>query len=143
MHCCIGCISAIEHSRIIQGRHPWRSGKIGETRIKMRIKFDEPIIGKDNVLEIDSKDLDDFYVSASDTDRMNLFFILLTSLHYYEGNGDTVRAAHLSFLVAYYAFTPLTPPGSHYLALHYMNKAISLNPLLEYNEWLVVMEKGN
>ena len=109
----------------------------------MRIKFGETIIGKDKVLEIDSKDLDDFYVSASDIDRMSLFFILLTSLHYYEGNGDTVRAAHLSFLVAYYAFTPLTPPGSHYLALHYMNKAISLNPLPEYNEWLVVMEKGN
>lgn len=39
----------------------------------MRIKFDEPIIGKDNVLEIGSKDLDDFYVLASDIDRMNLF----------------------------------------------------------------------
>lgn len=83
MHCCIGCISAIDHSRTIQGRHPRRSGKIGKKRIKMRIKFDEPIIGKDNVLEIGSKDLDDFYVSASDTDRMNLFFILLTSLHYF------------------------------------------------------------
>lgn len=125
------------------GQAPRRSGKIGKKRIKMRIKFDEPIIGKDNVLEIGSKDLDDFYVSASDTDRMNLFFILLTSLHYYERNGDTVRAAHLSFLAAYYVFTPLTPPGSHYLALHYMNKAISLNPLPEYSEWLVVMEKGN
>lgn len=120
-----------------------RSGKIGKKSIKMRIKFDEPIIGKDNVLEIGSKDLDDFYVSASDTDRMNLFFILLTSLHYYEKNGDIVRAAHLSFLAAYYVFTPLTPPGSHYLALHYMNKAISLNSLPEYSEWLVVMEKGN
>ena len=90
-----------------------RSGKIGKKSIKMRIKFDEPIIGKDNVLEIGSKDLDDFYVSASDIDRMSLFFILLT------------------------------PPGSHYLALHYMNKAISLNSLPEYSEWLVVMEKGN
>ena len=120
-----------------------RSGKIGETRIKMRIKFDEPIIGKDNVLEIGSKDLDDFYVSASDTDRMNLFFILLTSLHYYEENGDAVRAAHLCFLAAYYVFTPLTPPGSECLALHYMNKAVSLNPIPEYKEWLSIMEKGN
>ena len=109
----------------------------------MRIKFGEPIIGKDKVLEIGSKDLDDFYVSASDIDRMSLFFILLTSLHYYEENSDTVRAAHLSFLATYYMFTPLTPPGSHYLALHYMNKAISLNSLPEYSEWLVVMEKGN
>ncbi len=109
----------------------------------MRIKFDEPIIGKDNVLEIGSKDLDDFYVSASDTDRMNLFFILLTSLHYYEGNGDAVRAAHLSFLMAYYVFAPLTPPGSECLALYYMNKAVSLNPIPEYKEWLSIMEKGN
>ena len=120
-----------------------RSGKIGKKSIKMRIKFDEPIIGKDNVLEIGSKDLDDFYVSASDTDRMNLFFILLTSLHYYEENGDAVRAAHLCFLAAYYVFTPLTPPGSECLALHYMNKAVSLNPIPEYKEWLSIMEKGN
>ncbi len=106
----------------------------------MRIKFDEPIIGKDNVLEIGSKDLDDFYVSASDIDRVNLFFVLLTSLHYYEENEDTIRAAHLSFPTAYYVFTPLTPPGSHYLALHYMNKAISLNPLPEYRGWLAIMD---
>ena len=143
MHCCIGCISAIDHSRTRQGGHPRRSGKIGKKSIKMRIKFDEPIIGKDNVLEIGSKDLDDFYVSASDTDRMNLFFILLTSLHYYEENGDAVRAAHLCFLAAYYVFTPLTPPGSECLALHYMNKAVSLNPIPEYKEWLSIMEKGN
>lgn len=109
----------------------------------MRVKFDEPIIGKDNVLEIGSRDLDDYYASASDIDRSNLFFVLLTSLHYYEENGDTVRAAHLSFLVAYYVFTPLTPPGSYCLALHYMDKAISLYPLPEYKEWLAVMKKGN
>ena len=58
----------------------------------MRIKFGEPIIGKDKVLEIGSKDLDDFYVSESDIDRMSLFFILLTSLHYYEENGEDVEA---------------------------------------------------
>lgn len=75
----------------------------------MRIKFDEPIIGKDNVLEIGSKELDDFYAAASDIDRINLFFILLASLHYYEEKGDTVRTAHLSFLMAYYVFAPLTP----------------------------------
>ena len=75
--------------------------------------------------------------------RVNLFFILLASLHYYEENGDAVRAAHLSFLTAYYVFTPLTPPGSECLALHYMNKAVSLNPIPEYKEWLLIMGKGN
>ncbi len=108
----------------------------------MRVKFDEPIIGKDNVLEIGSRDLDDYYASASDIDRSNFFFVLLTSLHHYEENGDTVRAAHLSFLVAYYV-TPLTPLGSYCLALHYMDKAISLYLLPEYKEWLAVMKKGN
>ena len=111
--------------------------------VKEKIDFDKPIIGKDHILEIDSGDLDDFYVCASATDRNNFFFVLLASLHYYEENVDTLRAAHLSFLVAYYVFIPLTPPGSHCLALHYMNKAISLYPLPEYKEWLVVMEKGN
>ena len=111
--------------------------------VKVKIDFDKPVIGKDHVLEIDSGDLDSFYACAPATDRSNLFFILLASLHYYEENGDTVRAAHLSFLAAYYVFTPLTPPGSHFLALHYMNKAISMHPLPEYKEWLAVMEKGN
>ena len=109
----------------------------------MRVNFDKPIIEEECVLEIAIGDLDNFYVSASDIDRVNFFFILLTSLHYYEENGDTVRAARLSFLAAYYVFTPLTPPGSYYLALHYINKAVSLNPLQEYKEWIEVMESGN
>ena len=109
----------------------------------MRVNFDKPIIEEECVLEIAIGDLDNFYVSASDIDRVNFFFILLTSLHYYEENGDTVRAAHLSFLTAYYVFTPLTPPGSECLALHYMNKAVLLNPIQEYKECLSIMEKGN
>ncbi len=38
--------------------------------------------------------------------RVNLFFILLASLYYYEENGDAVRETHLSFLTAYYIFAP-------------------------------------
>lgn len=109
----------------------------------IRIDFAEPIIEKSRVLEMSSRDLDDFYASASDFDRSNIFFILLASLHYYEESGDAIRAAHLSFLTAYYVFTPLTPPGSHQLALHYIKKAVSMNPLPEYIEWLSIMEKGN
>lgn len=111
--------------------------------MKVGIDFDKPIIEKERVLEIGSGDLGDFYASASAIDRSNLFFVLLASLHHYEESGDAVRAAHLSFLMAYYVFTPLTPPGSHCLALHYMNKAISLNPLPEYEDWLSIMEGGN
>lgn len=109
----------------------------------MKVNFDKPIIEKECVLETVIGDLDNFYASASDIDRVNLFFILLASLHYYEENGDAVRAAHLSFLTAYYVFTPLTPPGSECLALHYMKKAVSLNPIPEYKEWLSIMEKRN
>ena len=39
-------------SKRVRASTPRRSGKIGKKRIKMRIKFDEPIIGKDHVLEI-------------------------------------------------------------------------------------------
>ena len=109
----------------------------------MRINFDKPIIEKECVLETVTGDLDNFYAAASDIDRINLFFILLASLHYYEEKGDTVRTAHLSFLMAYYVFALLTPPGSECLALYYMNKAVSLNPTPEYKEWLSIMEKGN
>ena len=109
----------------------------------IRIDFSEPVIEKGIVMEMSSEDLDDFYASASDFNKSNLFFILLASLHHYEESGDIVKAAHLSFLTAYYVFTPLTPPGSHQLALHYIKKAVSMNPLSEYKEWLSIMEKGN
>lgn len=111
--------------------------------MNVEIDFSKPIIDESHVMEIGSGDLDDFYVSASNFDKSNLFFVLLASLHYYEENGDTVRAAHLNFLTAYYVFTPLTPPGSQQLALHYIKKAVSMNPLPEYKEWLSIMEKGN
>ena len=109
----------------------------------IKIDYSEPVIEKGIVMEMSSEDLDDFYASASDFDKSNLFFILLASLNHYEEGGDTVRAAHLSFLTAYYVFAPLTPPGSHQLALYYIKKAISMNSLPEYEEWLSIMEKGN
>lgn len=109
----------------------------------LKIDFSNLIIKKENVLEICIEDLEDFYVATSDIDKTNLFFVLLASMHYYEEHGDAVRAAHLSYLTAFYIFTPLTPPGSEHLALHYINKALSLNPLLEYKEWLSIMEAGN
>ena len=88
----------------------------------MRVNFDKPIIEKECVLETVTGDLDNFYASASDIERINLFFILLVSLHYYEEKGDAVRTAHLSFRTAYYVFVPLTPPGSEHLALNHNQK---------------------
>lgn len=109
----------------------------------MKIDFSEPIICKEKVLAISPTDLDDFYLTASDYDKSNLFFVLLTSILHYEDSGDTVEAAHLNFLAAYYLFSALTPPGALNLALHYINRAISLNHLAEYDEWFDLIKKGN
>lgn len=107
------------------------------------IRWDQPLIPEDQVLQLRPTELDDFYFSASEPDKSNLFFILLNSLHYYEGKGDCVRAAYLSFLTANYLFVALTPPGSYDLALHYMKKALVLEPKEEYRQWLALMEQGN
>lgn len=111
--------------------------------MEIKIDFDNSVIPENKVLEIGTVDLDDFYADASDFDKGSLFFMLLTSVHHYEENGDKVRAAHLSFLAAYYLFTVFTPLGSLYLSLHYIKKAISLNHLPKYDEWLALMEQGN
>lgn len=111
--------------------------------MKINIDFNEPIICKKEILDIRPSDLDDFYSTASAWDKNNLFFILLTSIHHYEGSGDPVEAAHLNFLAAYYLFVALTPPGSSHLALRYINRAISFNHLAEYDEWLALIKKGN
>ncbi len=109
----------------------------------LKINWNEPIIQKSDVMQIQPSNLDDFYVVADNVDKINLFFILLTSFHHYLDKEEGRKAAHLSFLMAYYLFLPLTPPGSWELAMHYIKQAISLNPLEEYKEWLLLIEKGN
>ena len=111
--------------------------------MKLTIDFSEPVFVQQDVLQIRPTDLNDFYAGASDFDKNNIFFMLLTSLHHYEDAGDSLRAAHLSFLAAYYLFIALTPPGSCQLALHYIKKAIDLHDTPEYRQWLALMEKGN
>lgn len=109
----------------------------------IQIDFGEPIFPAATVQQICPNDLNDFYCTASDFDKSNIFFMLLTSLHHYEDQGQTALAAHLSYLIAYYLFIALTPPGSCHLALHYINKAIALNPCDEYMEWLELINRGN
>lgn len=111
--------------------------------MELRIDFGEPIMDRAQAAALDLHDLDDFYAAASELDGLNLFFILLASLHHYEDAGDARLAARLSFLTAYYLFTPLTPPGSWPLAMHYIEKALRLDPQAEYQEWRELMEKGN
>ena len=109
----------------------------------LEINWGEPVIKETDILSIQPSDLDDFYVTADAYDRSNIFFVLLSSYHYYLDKKKQNEAAHLSFLMAYYLFITLTPPGSYNLSLHYINEAVSLNPLPEYKEWLLLIQKGN
>ena len=111
--------------------------------MKLTIDFGEPILAEENILAISPRDLNDFYADATDFDKNNIFFMMLTSLQYFEEKKDYRKAAHLSFLIAYYLFIDLTPPGSCQLALHYINHAVSLFPSKEYREWLELIKKGN
>lgn len=111
--------------------------------MKLEINWAEPVIKEQEVFQIEPVDLSDFYIAAEDFDKSNLFFVLLTSFHHYLDKEDNQRAAHLSFLMAYYLFITLTPPGSSDLAMHYIKQSICLNPLHEYKEWLPLIEKGN
>jgi hypothetical protein len=113
--------------------------------MQLRIDWEKPVIAENDVLRIQTADLNDFYIAAGDDAfaKNNLFFILLNSLHKYSASGENEKAAHLAFLLAYYLFIALTPPGSCELALYYIKLAISLNPLGEYSEWLAFIEKGN
>lgn len=111
--------------------------------VQLKIDFANPVIVPEDVLEIQPSDMDDFYVTATDLDKANLFFMLLTSLHHYEAYQDDRRSAHLSFLAANYLFVALTPPGSQELAMHYIKKALVLYPCEEYAQWLAFIKKGN
>ena len=111
--------------------------------MKLTIDFGEPIIPKEKVLDITEEDTNDFYGRASEVGRLNLFFVLLASIHHYEEEGDRVRAAHLCYLASCYVFTPLTPPASWELGMYYMKRAIALNDQKEYRELLEWMKEGN
>lgn len=108
----------------------------------LNFNWSAPVLGKQDVLAIQPADLDRFYAGAREEDRTNLFFLLLASLHHYLDKWEQEVAAHLSFLLAYYLFTALMPPGFGPLALHYLRQAIYLYPRESYREWLCLMEEG-
>lgn len=109
----------------------------------IQINFSKPLLERNQIPELQTEDLNRFYASATEVDRLNLFFVLLNTLQSMEHDPEPVLEARLCFLMAYYLFVPLTPPGSCTLALHYMRRAMDLHPLPEYQEWLCLMEKGN
>ncbi len=109
----------------------------------LKIDFERPVFSSEITDRLTTTDLDDFYVNSAEIDKLNLYFCLLASAHHYQSDANVPKTAKLYFLIAYYLFVPLSPPGSEELALYYINKAISLNPLSEYKEWLSIIEKGN
>ena len=111
--------------------------------MKLTIDWSQPVLAEEDVPRIALSDLDDFYVSASDLDKSNLFFVLLTSCHHHLDCGRDQTAARLCWLMAYYLFVALTPPGSLELALHYIRRAIALDPREEYVQWRELIKKGN
>lgn len=111
--------------------------------MKLTIDFGNPVFDKTTAEAMTPSDLDDFYASSGEIDQLNLFFQLEASYHHHREVGRDPLAAHLAFLTAYYLFTPLTPPASYDLALHYIGEAIRLDPLPEYFEWQALIQKGN
>jgi hypothetical protein len=96
--------------------------------MKIKIDFAKPFIPEEDILSITGLELFEQYVYSTDFDKFNIFFILLTTLHMCEDKGKNILAAYTSYLVSYYLFHPLTPPGSMKLALHYAKKAMELDP---------------
>lgn len=111
--------------------------------MNIAIDWNEPILSEEVAFQICPSDLDNFYVSASDLDKGNLFFVLLTSFHHHLDRERRETAARLGWLMSYYLFTALTPPGSLELAAHYIAQAAALDPREEYERWRELIEEGN
>ncbi len=111
--------------------------------MKIEINFEHPYMHEKTIGELTIDDLDRFYHDADEVTRLDLFFILEASLHRLQGNGNRKAAARCAFLIAYYLFTPLTPPASHELAEFYINKALEWDEMPEYRQWKEIIEKGN
>ncbi len=111
--------------------------------MNLYIDFNYSFISENQVLNVSTYDVDCFYSSSTEIERLNFFFVLLNTFHLLSKKSDNEKAAHISYLISYYLFTALTPPGSESLALYYGECSISLSPLTKYKEWLLVVKNGN
>ena len=107
------------------------------------INFEEPAIPEEKLLLITTTELDDQYASLSESDQFNLFFVLLTTYDKYEKEKRRDLAAYTAYLISYYLFVSLTPPGSDSLALRYAEIAVNMNPMERYIEWQEFVKRGN
>jgi len=111
--------------------------------MEIKIDFGHPFFEEETIFEMDTNDLDNFYHEENEVNQMNLFFVLEASLHRFQSENKMNAAARCSFLMAYYLFTPLTPPASFELAEFYMDRALEWNETPEYREWKNFIDKGN
>lgn len=108
----------------------------------IRISFENPILSEEELKEITEDDLCD---CGKDKvfEGFNQFFVLLATYTYYEQENNKEAAAYASYLLSWYLFVPLTPPGSEILALQYANKAYELNPMQKYADHIEFVKNGN
>lgn len=111
--------------------------------MRLIIDFGHPYFEGEMISAITPEDLDDYYADANEVGRLNLFFVLEASFHRLQEEKKNDIAAYCAFLMAYYVFLPLTPPASCELAAYYIDKAIELNPTLEYQNWKKLIAQGN
>ncbi len=111
--------------------------------MKINIDFGHPYFDANTIFKLELNDLDCFYQDENEVNQLNLFFVLEASLHKFQSEKDAKAAAHCAFLMAYYLFTPLTPPASFELAKYYIDRALEWNETPEYREWKNLIDKGN
>ena len=111
--------------------------------MKIYIDFGHPFFDERTIFELKLDDLDSFYYDENEVNRLNLFFVLEASLHKFQSENRIKAAARCAFLMAYYLFTPLTPPASFELAEFYIGKALEWDETPEYHQWKNLIDKGN
>ncbi len=111
--------------------------------MQLRIDWENPYLTEEQTAAVAPGDLDDFYAAACPTDQLNLFFVLLNTCTRAQERGESAEEARLCFLMAYYLFVPLTPPGSWPLAQHYISRAVALDPCPQYRELQDLIFAGN
>ena len=109
----------------------------------IHIDFGHPYFEEKTIFALDLNDLDCFYQAENEVNQLNLFFVLEASLHRFQNENNFKAAARCAFFMAYYLFTPLTPPASFELAEYYIDRALEWNETPEYRAWKTLIDQGN
>lgn len=111
----------------------------------MKIKLSESHFTSKQIFHLKEDDLWYFHDDASVNERFYLSFILKTSALQFLEKKDNVAAARTYYLLTYYLFHVLTPPGSIELSEYYIREAIKLAPSNEEYQAMLnfILEKGN